>query len=148
MINTSFVPVGNFYPSDTTTSNLTSSVQTSSSYSSSFDDPISDRRSVCCNGSSSSSNRPFCVGPLWDSDLTWHASHPDFPPCFHKTVLVLVPCAFLWMLMPLELYLNKISTKRGIPWSRINGLKLGLTLGLTLLSVLELAYYIYQVQNK
>ena len=90
---------------------------------------------------------PFCLGPLWNSRLTWDSDHPDFTPCFHKTVLVLIPAAVLWLLLPLELYLNKRSRSRGTPWSWINVSKLVITMGLTLVAGAELADCIYQVKK-
>ena len=44
----------------------------------------------------------FCVSPIWDANLTWNTNDPDFTPCFHKTVLVYVPCGFLWILAFLD----------------------------------------------
>ena len=46
----------------------------------------------------------FCTDPLWDLNLTWYTDEPDFTKCFHSTVLVYVPCLFLWLLMPFKLY--------------------------------------------
>ena len=46
----------------------------------------------------------FCNDPLWDLNLTWYTDQPDFTKCFHSTVLVYVPCVFLWLLMPFKLY--------------------------------------------
>ena len=39
----------------------------------------------------------FCISPIWDINLTWNTTDPDFTPCFHKTVLVYIPCGFLWI---------------------------------------------------
>ena len=49
-------------------------------------------------------NIQFCTDPLWDLNLTWYTEQPDFTKCFHSTVLVYVPCLFLWLLMPFKLY--------------------------------------------
>ena len=46
----------------------------------------------------------FCTDPLWNLNLTWYTDEPDFTKCFHSTVLVYVPCLFLWLLMPFKLY--------------------------------------------
>ncbi|XP_028669919.1 multidrug resistance-associated protein 1 isoform X2 [Erpetoichthys calabaricus] len=45
--------------------------------------------------------------PFWDWNLTWHTSNPDLTQCFQNTVLVWIPCIYLWLCAPLYfLYLN------------------------------------------
>uniref|UniRef100_A0A4W3HY71 Multidrug resistance-associated protein 1 n=1 Tax=Callorhinchus milii TaxID=7868 RepID=A0A4W3HY71_CALMI len=47
---------------------------------------------------------------LQDSNLTWHTQDPDFTICFKKTVLIWIPCIFLWLCFPfytLFLYYRK-----------------------------------------
>ncbi|XP_042196879.1 multidrug resistance-associated protein 1 isoform X2 [Callorhinchus milii] len=47
---------------------------------------------------------------FWDSNLTWHTQDPDFTICFKKTVLIWIPCIFLWLCFPfytLFLYYRK-----------------------------------------
>lgn len=39
--------------------------------------------------------------------MTWNTTDPDFTPCFQKTLLVWVPCLFLWTFTPLELFFLK-----------------------------------------
>uniref|UniRef100_A0A8C9U3C7 Multidrug resistance-associated protein 1 n=1 Tax=Scleropages formosus TaxID=113540 RepID=A0A8C9U3C7_SCLFO len=38
--------------------------------------------------------------PLSDWNLTWHTLNPDFTRCFQNTVLIWVPCVYLWLCMP------------------------------------------------
>ncbi|XP_032768995.1 multidrug resistance-associated protein 1 isoform X2 [Rattus rattus] len=46
--------------------------------------------------------------PLWDWNVTWHTSNPDFTKCFQNTVLTWVPCFYLWSCFPLYfLYLSR-----------------------------------------
>lgn len=75
----------------------------------------SDSKFESANFSYTGLSTTFCAGPLWDLKVTWGGEDagPDFTPCFHKTVLVYAPCALLWILAPLELYLNR--TVRGRP---------------------------------
>ena len=87
------------------------------------------------------SGENFCGGDLWDQNLTWLSDSPDFTPCFHKTVLVYLPCAFLWIMSPIEIRSNLISNKRFIAWTWINISKLVLTGLLCVLSVLELVRF-------
>ena len=46
---------------------------------------------------SSDSSTNFCKGPFWNSTLSWHTNDPDLTECFRDTILVSVPCLFLWM---------------------------------------------------
>ncbi|XP_061080827.1 multidrug resistance-associated protein 1 isoform X2 [Conger conger] len=39
--------------------------------------------------------------PFWDWNRTWHTSNPDLTQCFQNTVLVWVPCIYLWLCLPL-----------------------------------------------
>ena len=43
-------------------------------------------------------NNTFCKGPFWNSTLSWHTNDPDITQCFRDTILVGVPCAFLWII--------------------------------------------------
>ena len=69
---------------------------------------------------STSESSKFCAGELWNNNLTWYTDSPDFPTCFHKTILVYVPCAVLWLLSPIELKSNFSSNKRFVPWTFLN----------------------------
>ncbi|XP_062035577.1 multidrug resistance-associated protein 1 [Lepus europaeus] len=48
--------------------------------------------------------RSFCSAegsdPFWDWNVTWYTSNPDFTKCFQNTVLVWVPCFYLWACFP------------------------------------------------
>ncbi|XP_059549253.1 multidrug resistance-associated protein 1 isoform X1 [Myotis daubentonii] len=45
--------------------------------------------------------------PFWDWNVTWYTSNPDFTKCFQNTVLVWVPCFYLWVSFPFYfLYLS------------------------------------------
>ncbi|XP_054570748.1 multidrug resistance-associated protein 1 [Eptesicus fuscus] len=55
--------------------------------------------------------RGFCSAdgsdPFWDWNITWYTSNPDFTKCFQNTVLVWVPCFYLWVSFPFYfLYLS------------------------------------------
>ncbi|KAM4531012.1 multidrug resistance-associated protein 1 isoform 2-T2 [Odontesthes bonariensis] len=39
--------------------------------------------------------------PFWDWNHTWHTSNPDLTQCFQNTVLVWVPCLYLWIVAPI-----------------------------------------------
>ncbi|XP_060527505.1 multidrug resistance-associated protein 1-like [Cylas formicarius] len=65
----------------------------------------------------------LCGSPFWNSSLSWDTNDPDFTKCFEKTVLVWIPCVFLWIFSPLEVYYIKNSKDRDIPWNWKNSLK-------------------------
>ncbi|XP_029586768.1 multidrug resistance-associated protein 1 [Salmo trutta] len=45
--------------------------------------------------------------PFWDWNRTWHVGNPDLTQCFQSTVLVWVPCLYLWVCAPIYfLYLK------------------------------------------
>lgn len=85
----------------------------------------------------------FCQTELWNWNLTWNAEYPDFTPCFHKTVLVYVPCMVLWTLGLFEHFVNLRSSSIPLPWSftlvaRLSGVAL-----LILNSLASIANFIY-----
>uniref|UniRef100_A0A8C3YH35 Multidrug resistance-associated protein 1 n=1 Tax=Catagonus wagneri TaxID=51154 RepID=A0A8C3YH35_9CETA len=56
--------------------------------------------------------RGFCSAdgsdPFWEWNVTWSTSNPDFTKCFQNTVLVWVPCSYLWVCFPFYvLYLSR-----------------------------------------
>lgn len=80
----------------------------------------------------------FCSGPLWNTTLTWNSEKPDFTSCFHKTVLVYMPCFVLWILAPLEIWSNCKSSKRFIQFSWVNVSKILLDFCLVATTTVEL----------
>ncbi|XP_060028892.1 multidrug resistance-associated protein 1 isoform X2 [Erinaceus europaeus] len=48
--------------------------------------------------------RGFCLAdgsdPFWEWNVTWNTSNPDFTKCFQNTILVWVPCFYLWACFP------------------------------------------------
>ena len=90
----------------------------------------------------------FCSGELWNQNLTWLTDSPDFPTCFHKTVLIYLPCAFLWLLSPFEVRSNFVNAKRFIPWTFLNVSKLASCCLLAIISVLELIHFGLLMKNE
>ncbi|XP_041812547.1 multidrug resistance-associated protein 1 isoform X2 [Chelmon rostratus] len=41
--------------------------------------------------------------PIWDWNRTWYTANPDLTQCFQNTVLVWLPCLYLWMCAPIYL---------------------------------------------
>uniref|UniRef100_H3CHF1 Multidrug resistance-associated protein 1 n=1 Tax=Tetraodon nigroviridis TaxID=99883 RepID=H3CHF1_TETNG len=47
---------------------------------------------------------------FWDWNRTWYTDNPDFTQCFQNTVLVWIPCLYLWICGPIYmLYLHSHS---------------------------------------
>ncbi|XP_031616914.1 multidrug resistance-associated protein 1 isoform X6 [Contarinia nasturtii] len=81
----------------------------------------------------------FCGGEkFWNQTLTWDTDTPDFTECFQKTALIWLPCAFLWLFTPLEIFYMKNSINRNIPYGFANVCKLLLTGALIILSIIDL----------
>ncbi|KAF0306973.1 Canalicular multispecific organic anion transporter 2 [Amphibalanus amphitrite] len=69
----------------------------------------------------------YCHSEFWNTSLTWDADVPDFTPCFERTVLVWVPCGFLWLFSPVETLMVLRSNDRFIPWTVLNICKYGVS---------------------
>ena len=64
---------------------------------------------------------------LQNTSLTWYTDDPEFTTCFEKTVLVWIPCIFLWLFSGLEVYYIVSSKKKDISWNWLNVAKLTVT---------------------
>lgn len=73
-----------------------------------------------------------------NSTLSWDTEDPDLTRCFQKTVLIWIPCAFLWAFSALEVFYILHSKKRDIPWNFLNISKLILTGALIILSLTDI----------
>ncbi|CAG5122310.1 unnamed protein product, partial [Candidula unifasciata] len=65
-----------------------------------------------------------CDTPLWDTNLTWDTPDPDFTPCFQKSILALVPCFFLWLVIPFRILQLWHAHVGIIPWNWLSVLKM------------------------
>ncbi|XP_017294825.1 multidrug resistance-associated protein 1 isoform X1 [Kryptolebias marmoratus] len=61
--------------------------------------------------------------PFWDWNRTWHISNPDFTRCFQNTVLVWVPCLYLWICAPIYLIYLRCNDQGYICMSHLNKAK-------------------------
>ncbi|XP_074036465.1 multidrug-Resistance like Protein 1 isoform X3 [Leptinotarsa decemlineata] len=80
----------------------------------------------------------FCGSTFWNQTLTWDTNDPELTKCFEKTVLVWIPCFFLWTFTSLEVFYIFNSKKRDIPWNWLNLLKLGVTGTLVVLTLSDI----------
>ncbi|KAK0042761.1 multidrug resistance-associated protein 1 [Biomphalaria pfeifferi] len=56
------------------------------------------------NNLTATSLNGFCVDPFWDEHLTWESQWPQFTECFIHTVLVWIPCGWLWLSAPVYIW--------------------------------------------
>ncbi|XP_066054315.1 multidrug resistance-associated protein 1 isoform X3 [Chamaea fasciata] len=79
-----------------------------------------------------------------DWNLTWHTEDPDFTLCFQNTVLVWIPCIYLWLCFPVySLYLRHHD--RGyIQVSNLNKAKTALGLILWIVCWADLFYSFWE----
>ncbi|XP_077442262.1 multidrug resistance-associated protein 1-like isoform X2 [Vanacampus margaritifer] len=88
------------------------------------------------------------LDPLWDWNATWHTSKPELTRCFQLTVLVCLPCVFLWTCCPLYLlYLHLRPPRRPLPLSLLCCAKTLLSLSLASLSLLEIFYLLVKKKD-
>lgn len=80
----------------------------------------------------------YCGSEFWNNSLTWDTDDPELTKCFEKTVLVWIPCIFLWIFSPLEVCYIINSKRRDIPWSWLNISKLAITAVLCILALSDL----------
>ncbi|XP_031350249.1 multidrug resistance-associated protein 1 isoform X4 [Photinus pyralis] len=90
----------------------------------------------------------FCGSPFWNTTLTWNTADPDFTKCFEKTVLVWVPCVFLWTFSSLEVYYILNSQNRKIPWNFLNITKFLITLVLVIVSVVDFGVAVHYAKDE
>lgn len=57
---------------------------------------------------------------LQNTTSIWEVEDPDFTICFEKTVLVWVPCIFLWCFSPIEIVYIANSKEKAISWTWIH----------------------------
>ncbi|XP_012682680.2 multidrug resistance-associated protein 1 isoform X2 [Clupea harengus] len=61
--------------------------------------------------------------PFWDWNRTWQSHNPDLTLCFQNTVLVWVPCLYLWILSPFYYSYLKFNDHGYICMSHLNKAK-------------------------
>ncbi|XP_066498772.1 multidrug resistance-associated protein 1 [Hoplias malabaricus] len=61
--------------------------------------------------------------PFWDWNRTWYTQHPDLTKCFQNTVLVWVPCLYLWVFAPFYFWYLKSHDRGYICMSHLNKAK-------------------------
>lgn len=84
---------------------------------------------------------------LQNSSLTWYSDNPDFTPCFQKTVLVWIPCVFLWLAALIDGYHIYSSKEFNIPWNKLNISKLIIICLLCILQIVNICQVAYKSES-
>ncbi|XKL66876.1 hypothetical protein PGB90_010296 [Kerria lacca] len=84
-----------------------------------------------------------CNSKFWDLNTTWNTEYPDFTICFEKTILVWIPCAFLWICLPLEIYYLRHSKAFNIPFNLYNITKLIIIALMVALALTDTINYVF-----
>ncbi|XP_060700646.1 ATP-binding cassette sub-family C member 3 isoform X3 [Hemiscyllium ocellatum] len=92
----------------------------------------------------SESGRPL---RLWDHNVTINTDNPDLTICFQKTILVWVPCVYLWVIFPLYFLYLRQSNRGYIRVTLLNRIKTGLGLLLWIVCWLDLFRSLAEVVN-
>ncbi|KAK3596597.1 hypothetical protein CHS0354_020940 [Potamilus streckersoni] len=80
----------------------------------------------------------FCASPLLDQQLLFNNSWPQFTDCFQNTVLVYLPCGWLWITSPVYLYYLKVKAEGSPgPLTLLNLTKTFLSLILCVLAIVD-----------
>ncbi|XP_042720016.1 multidrug resistance-associated protein 1 isoform X1 [Lagopus leucura] len=82
--------------------------------------------------------------PFWDWNLTWHTENPDFTQCFQNTVLVWVPCIYLWVCFPVYFLYLRCHDRGYIQMSILNKAKTALGLILWIVCWADLFYSFWE----
>ncbi|GAV03417.1 hypothetical protein RvY_13843 [Ramazzottius varieornatus] len=91
----------------------------------------------------------FCKAgdSFWDVATSWNTSHPEVSECFQQSVLVWLPCLFLWAMLPYQAYRVMSSRFRINRWSWISMAKTVLSLALAVLALVEMSYIAHQLNT-
>ncbi|XP_042683721.1 multidrug resistance-associated protein 1 isoform X3 [Centrocercus urophasianus] len=84
------------------------------------------------------------VNMLKDWNLTWHTENPDFTQCFQNTVLVWVPCIYLWVCFPVYFLYLRCHDRGYIQMSILNKAKTALGLILWIVCWADLFYSFWE----
>uniref|UniRef100_A0A8C0HFU4 Multidrug resistance-associated protein 1 n=1 Tax=Chelonoidis abingdonii TaxID=106734 RepID=A0A8C0HFU4_CHEAB len=79
-----------------------------------------------------------------DWNLTWHTENPDFTKCFQNTVLVWVPCIYLWVCFPIYFLYLRRHDRGYIQMSHLNKAKTALGLLLWIICWADLFYSFWE----
>uniref|UniRef100_A0A8B9TRX8 Multidrug resistance-associated protein 1 n=1 Tax=Anas platyrhynchos TaxID=8839 RepID=A0A8B9TRX8_ANAPL len=79
-----------------------------------------------------------------DWNLTWHTENPDFTQCFQNTILVWIPCIYLWACFPVYFLYLRCHDRGYIQMSNLNKAKTALGLILWIVCWADLFYSFWE----
>ncbi|XP_043945092.1 multidrug resistance-associated protein 1-like [Protopterus annectens] len=85
---------------------------------------------------------------FWSWNLTWHTNEPDLTACFQNTVLVWIPCIYLWLCFPFYYLYLRHHDNGYIRMSHLNKSKMVLGLLLVLLCFTDFFYSIWKMIHR
>ncbi|KAK3084438.1 hypothetical protein FSP39_013539 [Pinctada imbricata] len=101
-------------------------------------------------GNDTGGNNDFC-GPseFWNITLLLDSGWPHLTPCFQDTVLIWLPCAWLWLSLPFYLcFLNRHSwSHQRVPLNILSVLKLFFSLCLVVVVIVDLTQGLSREDN-
>ncbi|RWS03379.1 multidrug resistance-associated protein 1-like protein, partial [Dinothrombium tinctorium] len=83
-----------------------------------------------------------------DSNRIWNTTNPFFTSCFEDTVIKWIPCLFLWLFTPFEIYRIRHSDGKCIPWTIANIFKIMLLFLLVINSLLEMSFALIRYSHE
>ncbi|XP_074696420.1 multidrug resistance-associated protein 1 isoform X2 [Strix aluco] len=89
-------------------------------------------------------HHPFSSWSVLDWNLTWHTENPDFTQCFQNTVLVWIPCIYLWVCFPVYFLYLRCHDRGYIQMSNLNKAKTALGLILWIVCWADLFYSFWE----
>uniref|UniRef100_A0A8D2LTB3 Multidrug resistance-associated protein 1 n=1 Tax=Varanus komodoensis TaxID=61221 RepID=A0A8D2LTB3_VARKO len=83
-------------------------------------------------------------GPGLDWNVTWYTQRPDFTTCFQNTVLIWIPCVFLWACFPVYFVYLRRHDRGYIRMSHLNKAKTALGFLLWIVCWADLFYSFWE----
>ncbi|XP_051876833.1 multidrug resistance-associated protein 1 isoform X2 [Pristis pectinata] len=84
---------------------------------------------------------------FWDSNKTWYTDNPDFTHCFQITVLVWIPCIYMWICFPFYFLYLRYNNQGYIRMSLLNKTKTALGFTLWIICWADLFYAFWERSN-
>ncbi|XP_063286386.1 multidrug resistance-associated protein 1-like [Pelobates fuscus] len=81
---------------------------------------------------------------FWDANITWYTENPDFTKCFQNTVLVWIPCIYLWFCLPIYAVYLQHNDKGYIRMSHLSKAKTAIGFFLWLICWADLFYSFWE----
>ncbi|XP_047426931.1 multidrug resistance-associated protein 1 [Mugil cephalus] len=85
--------------------------------------------------------------PFWDWNRTWHTDNPDLTQCFQNTVLVWLPCLYLWICAPLYIIYLRSHDHGYICMSHLNKAKTAVGFLLWIICWSDVFYSFWEISH-